>query len=682
MLEHDAKVLRDGSNATYKDVFLGKTIQDNLRAVDDALAQVKVCDPAIGSGAFPVGMMTEIVRARKVLVLYRGSKVSNYDLKRDTILNSLYGVDLDPGAIEIAKLRLWLSLVVDEENFDNIQALPNLDYKIMQGNSLLQSYEGIKLFKETLLKTHDNVIRRKKQLQEELANLQNTYKTWKANAAFAMSPDQKKAIEEEIKKKEGTIKKLEATSKEQAPSLLGIESKAAELAEQLKKLHADFFRSASPADKKKIRTRIEELEWQLIETSLREQSKTGKLAEIQKLQKANVKPYFLWKLHFSDVFTGENDGFDIVIANPPYGAELSKSERAELKKGLTDTTNTNTAAVFIDQAKNSLINATGTLTYIVPKSLIYSEKWLSLAKSLSLSAKHLVDVEKAFEGVKLEQVMFVYNKSFSAMQTYTGHKFKNSTFIRSSEISKVDFDYFGCWICDAGKEEINLARKLKSQSIPLGEISTTKRGFGLQKSLSETGKYHVIGGKNISRYAINGAKGYLAASHVEKSANKFAFLMQPKIVSQDLIAHVENPKPHIKITACFDAEGAAVGLDTVQNTIITSAAFDPLFILGLLNSKLISWYTYNFIYCGAIRTMHFDNFYVGKIPIINVNKSKQAELKKLVAKISQNRSVSLMTDVSDIANEIDEAVYDLYGLSAEERNLVENASKGAKKKAA
>lgn len=318
MLEHDARVLSGDKTDTYKDVFLGRTIQDNLREVDDSLAGVKVCDPAIGSGAFPVGMMSEIVRARKLLAVHRNVTVSNYELKRETIHNSLYGVDLDSGAIEIAKLRLWLSLVVDEDSFDNIQALPNLDYKIMQGNSLLQTYEGISLFKEKLLRSHDNGLRRRKQLQMELEGLRNTLQTMKSNASFSISPEQTKVLEEAIKKKSSDIKKLERISVDQAPSLLDIESKASELAGQLKKLHTDFFRSASPSEKKKLRTRIEELEWQLIETSLKEEGKSEKLAEIQKLQRANVRPYFLWKLHFNEVFSSESGGFDIVIANPPY----------------------------------------------------------------------------------------------------------------------------------------------------------------------------------------------------------------------------------------------------------------------------------------------------------------------------------------------------------------------------
>ena len=103
--------------------------------IDTLLRDITVCDPAVGSGAFPVGMMTEIVRARHALNPYLKDLAdrSPYHFKRHAIQSCLYGVDIDAGAVEIARLRLWLSLVVDEEQ---PSPLPNLDYKVVEGNSL------------------------------------------------------------------------------------------------------------------------------------------------------------------------------------------------------------------------------------------------------------------------------------------------------------------------------------------------------------------------------------------------------------------------------------------------------------------------------------------------------------------------------------------------------------------
>ena len=144
---------KENSNSKYKHI-LSLAIKDNAERIDKALENIKICDPAIGSGAFPVGIMNEIVRARIALVesgfLKPIKTRTTYEYKRQAIQNSIYGVDIEPGAVEIAKLRLWLSLVVDEENIENIKALPNLDYKIVCGNSLLRVERN--LFNDTLFR--------------------------------------------------------------------------------------------------------------------------------------------------------------------------------------------------------------------------------------------------------------------------------------------------------------------------------------------------------------------------------------------------------------------------------------------------------------------------------------------------------------------------------------------------
>ncbi len=103
-----------------------------------ALREVKICDPAIGSGAFPMGLLNELWRCREAL----GTQMSRLQLKKEIIENNIYGVDIERGAIDIARLRFWLSIVVDSEK---AEPLPNFDYKFMQGNSLIESYGGFDL---------------------------------------------------------------------------------------------------------------------------------------------------------------------------------------------------------------------------------------------------------------------------------------------------------------------------------------------------------------------------------------------------------------------------------------------------------------------------------------------------------------------------------------------------------
>ena len=108
--------------------------------VDEALKNVKICDPAIGSGAFPMGVLKELFQCRTALEGISQHQAA--EIKKHIIQQNIYGVDIERGAVDIARLRFWLSLIVDEET---PQALPNLDFKIMQGNSLLEQYKGVDL---------------------------------------------------------------------------------------------------------------------------------------------------------------------------------------------------------------------------------------------------------------------------------------------------------------------------------------------------------------------------------------------------------------------------------------------------------------------------------------------------------------------------------------------------------
>ena len=137
-IENDERVIQKGQETKDYKFQVPESVRSHAAEIDRALATIKICDPAIGSGAFPVGMMQEIVKVRGVLTTYLPDQNRTlYAFKRHAIQASIYGVDIDPGAVDIAKLRLWLSLVVDEEDYESIKPLPNLDYKIVCGNSLL-----------------------------------------------------------------------------------------------------------------------------------------------------------------------------------------------------------------------------------------------------------------------------------------------------------------------------------------------------------------------------------------------------------------------------------------------------------------------------------------------------------------------------------------------------------------
>ena len=165
----------EGQNVkSYDDRKFPPSLRVHAQAIDQKLCVIKVCDPAIGSGAFPVGILQEIVRLRSALMPLLKEEIENnnnekqkkaalqqlgkshtpYALKHNAIENSIYGVDKEQSAVDIARLRLWLSLIVDEDDLSPDKSLPNLDYKIVQGNSLLNEFQGLELIPSDFVVKH------------------------------------------------------------------------------------------------------------------------------------------------------------------------------------------------------------------------------------------------------------------------------------------------------------------------------------------------------------------------------------------------------------------------------------------------------------------------------------------------------------------------------------------------
>ncbi|MBU0702056.1 Eco57I restriction-modification methylase domain-containing protein [bacterium] len=381
--ENEAVVESKGRETGTYSHKLSESIRQNAKLIDDKLANIKVCDPAIGSGAFPVGMMSEIVKARTVLSNFIKEPDRNmYHFKRECIERSLYGVDIDQGAVEIAKLRLWLSLVVDEEEYHTIKPLPNLDYKVMQGNSLLEEYEGVRLFDEKLIFTID--LDKEKQivgLKEKQAELSSEY--IRLHQADKLTWEKKAQIDEELKKISSQIK-IEQSGKnpEKNATMFDLyNSTARKKADELKRLHKEFFETTQKGKKDELKKQIENLEWDLIETTLREQSKTFDLKKLEALKKANIKPFFLWRLHFSEVFQ-EKGGFDVVIGNPPYGTEISAPEKQVfLRQYHHQDYQLDSYLLFMERGFD-LLHTAAVLAFIIPNTWLINLKLRKIRRFL------------------------------------------------------------------------------------------------------------------------------------------------------------------------------------------------------------------------------------------------------------------------------------------------------------
>ena len=205
------------------------------------------------------------------------------------------------------------------------------------------------------------------------------------------------------------------------------------------------------------------------------------------------------------------------------------------------------------------------------------------------------------------------------------------------------------------------------------DISETKRGLPWQSRLSKSSDVPVIGGDNIIRYGIDGVKGYIGSENLDASNEKVVFLQKPKVMSQRIIAHIEKPKPHIKITATAEQTGDILSVDTVINTVLTAENISPVFVSAVLISALINWYVHKFIFSTAIRTMDFDNYYVGKIPVPIVTPEEQQSIVNLVEQIVAARREDPAVDISTEERELDRLVYNLYGVIEAESEIVKSS---------
>ncbi len=281
-----------------KDNFIHK----NARAIEKRLRDVRICDPAIGSGAFPMGLLHEVFFCQVELDLTEDYAA----LKKDIIHHCIYGVDKDKGAVDIARLRFWLSLVVDEET---PQELPNLDYKIMQGDSLLESFEGIDLSQLIADEQEDKPLKKPTQGSLFAPTSQQTLLRFEGEERdklvalmdkFFDMPD--KAEKESIHQKiEGKVNS--ALNKGIRKTKNRLDFDQAELKKQLENQSLDLKKRG------KILKEIARLEAEIEIYGQKE-------ARLDDAKRRPEKPWFLWNLYFRDVF--DRGGFDIVIGNPPY----------------------------------------------------------------------------------------------------------------------------------------------------------------------------------------------------------------------------------------------------------------------------------------------------------------------------------------------------------------------------
>jgi len=633
---------------------LPQSIIKNVSLIDEQLKSIYVCDPAVGSGAFLVGMMHEIIRARNALTPYFESKKNRtmYNFKRHAIQSCLYGVDIDSGAVEIAKLRLWLSLIVDEENIKQIKPLPNLDYKIMQGNSLIEL-----LSSEFLDKTDDN------KRNELIDKFDQAKKKFFNITSVSKKTEKRNEIDKLLKELFEYDRNLIINNLKQ--EIQSIQNQG--------RLFKD--RKLEAEDKKKIR------------------DFKNKIKECSKLKDFGPSDHFEWHINFSEVFQ-EKNGFDVVIANPPYidYRKIDKNTKSALPKFYSyQKSKTGNLYIYFIELGLDLLNGNGIATYINPFQYLTADSAVGLREFL-------------IHNSSIMRIVNVSNIKVFEASVYTSINFFRKMKIKQNQIEIIqccqleDLQKNGYKILQDSISANNqylisvnpyakLIDKLEDSAKRLGNLckifcGTSSGGFS--KLIINAHQYNLLVAKERNNYCIIKQSSNIRRYYVNSEISYIHKKIYPVNTLQDFY------KPKIlfaRMTKWIRCTYTENNYCAGKVNVLVDFQESPKYLLALLNSRLI-----NFWYSSKFESKHLSGGYLSfdipsvkfipiKIAFKNVQK-KVINLASKILTITKNpdyfRNKTKQRKVKEHEYQIDRLIYKLYGLTPKEIKIVENFNKKIK----
>jgi len=395
----------------------------------------------------------------------------------------------------------------------------------------------------------------------------------------------------------------------------------------------------------------------------------------------NLKP-FDWETEAPDVMA--DGGFSMILGNPPYGAKLTPTERELIKKSYETRRSSDSSSLFVEKAVK-MLGDDGILGFIVPKSLSYVVSWQPIREFLLNNCRivEIADARKAFKGVLLEQmVMIAQRQTGSTDRTVISLLRPESAVVSHSiDSSALTAKRFSIWLSSDRIKSI--VDRIWEKSVPLGGIAEIWNGLNIQRlpvfSDVQDAEHDrpCLRGRDIQRHRIRRDVQYIQVTDaVKRQRLSLEMFQKPRIIAQDIVAHVKNPRPHIKLMAAIDRSGSWLNVNTVTN--MTSSEYPLEYLCGILNSRLISWYAYDFIYNRSIRTMHFRRGYADQIPIRRVDMDDPCDklmYEQLTAYVDEiialyNDGKPAENEIAALDGKIDGLVYKLYGITDKDVRLL------------
>lgn len=672
---------------------------DNIvvaRKVGRAIDSLRICDPAVGSGHFLVSILNEIVSLKNELhCLFDADGnilndihcyVANDELivqdfsgnnfaysvgnipstriqkaifmqKQAIIENSLFGVDINPNSANICRLRLWIELLKNSyyDETGRLVTLPNIDINIKVGDSLLHKFDF-----DFSFDLRKNDFKDYLQLVKEYKNTNN--KRTKAE------------IFEKISKIKSSFDDT-ATS----PELKHLK--------QLRKKLKDLTVMDLLNDMNDEQKRFEEISRQF---------SVAQKAFDKSMQNPMFKKGLEWRMEFPEVLDeyGNFMGFDLVIGNPPYIFSRNQSFSDDMKKYYLSTYKVseyqaNTYTFFIELAYK-LMRKGGTFSFIIPNNFLTIQTNSKIREFITKETSDVIlinSLDKIFSDASVDNCIIFFKKNKPNWIQVS--ELKNNEF---NNLDTVKSDFFGknpIFSLSMVKYNNVINSFWKVNNFPKLdriEIATVKSGVvayetgkGKPKMSAQDKKnriYHsniqisqeyrkYLDGENVSRYSLTWNSKYI------KYGENLAAMRNPKLFEKPRILVRQIPSyDTYAIEAVYTDEDF---INDRNSMIITDIIVDPMYLLGIINSKILTiWFIMKF---DKFQRRIFPQFKVnelGDFPIPNANEELQNKIAQPVRQLMNEMKKESRDDtlLSILNTQIDELVMDLFQLNKEEKQSV------------
>jgi len=699
-----------------------------------ALSEIKILDPACGSGAFPMGILHKIVQIlktidpdntvwkkvqkEKLLIELDKAYDKNQKEERETeikrlnhvfennledygrklyiIRNCIYGVDIQDVAIQISKLRFFLALIIDQPN-EHIEPLPNLETKFVIANTLI----GIDLPDDDVFGEHDPT----KEIKEELKKLREKHFTAsdrneknKLKAEDTRLREQLvKTIENELlKRNKQKITELKAMLIPLKAELL----KAQNLPKEIEIIETtDLFGVVSKHSIDKTKTKIKDIADRIfkVETQISKEENTTASNKIID----TAKKLAHWDIYDQNTqatwfdmnwMFGIKEGFDIVIGNPPYVdsevmTRLYPGLREVLSKSYETTKGNWDIYIPFYEIGFRFLNKFGTLCYITPN------KWLSIGYGKSLRGFAKTNVSKicncsqikVFEAGNNPVIIFLSRNKCENNLLLDEFEYENiAVSIGNACREYLENDDWGFFLSKNLKTLLRIREEFENfgSFIKAENPFTTGEAYELIPLLAD-GKHTNKTFKFVNTGTI---EPYMSLWGLSKTTYLKSKYLQPVIERKEFkhafpkrYTQMNNQKLIISGIRYFEVFFDEKGEYIVGKSAIFIRVFKPKIkpkaVMAIFNSKFISWYineTYGVL--GIDGGVNFSVDMIEALPFPNKFISSQDSLIAIVNKILSFKEDNSNADTTKFENQIDELVYKLYGLTEEEIKIVEGRS--------